>query len=70
MLYYQINYDETFLADLKLRWAKGEWLPEHVILPDNKTIGEIKRIEVIFRKEIKECKEFKPTAKPLTEFKT
>jgi len=69
-LYYQINYDEAFLADLKLKFAKGEWLPEHIILPDGKNPLETNKVEVIYRKEIKECKEFKPQAKPLTEFKT
>jgi hypothetical protein len=67
-VYHQINYSDGFLSDLKKNKKLKNNDTIQGILPKNKDINDIQRIEVLFNRQIEKCKLYKQKCEDLTKW--
>lgn len=67
-IYYQVNYNDHFLSQLR----SGEIFFGDVIvrgiLPKGKRFNDIELVEVLFNRDVKECKDFREKLVELSRF--
>lgn len=68
IVFSEIIYDAVFLQKLRNRELDAFTFMLAGVLPSDKSIDELKRVEVLHVRKAKTCKDYTPKLKPLTEY--
>jgi len=67
-IYSQINYDSFFLSRLKSGKFHKDEVDFSSMIPSDKKLSDLERVEVIFKRKVEDCKDYKGIGEGLEQF--